>query len=515
MIDGYRRRPLYSADNEDTRSELIALEITGEDTVVAIAAGGGRALSLLTAGPKRLIAIDRRVDQIFNLELKAAAMDAFDHAGFQAFLGIAQTDDRLDRYAAIRSSLSRSARRYWDHRRGLILAGPFFAGRTETALIRFMRTLKALGLMRWAEPFFQADTLEAQLALLDAHRAHVDRGLFWWRLFCHPLVIYTIAQDPSFLRSTEGSVGAYLVRRILDYASHNLVRDSYLLRLAYDCGLTPSSPLPPYLTPEGFDLARKNLDKLEIQVADLRDFAARFRPSTRVKWSLSDVSCWMTEEAFHGVLRLVVGSGQQGSRYCFRNFAARRGLPKDLRACVLKLRGLGETLDRFDSSLIYRFEVASYPGGAIREQPRLESPSRPGSPDQDGVQHEPAEGGQDPGADECGWCGQVTHCSQHEAHVEPPDENQREHGRNRPREPFETLTRQASANGASQQERRNRQVALGRSQGRARHQLQLHQRIASPERDCDGFASFGPESIARICRIQRESRRSRYWNMTR
>ncbi len=62
-MDGYRRRPLYSADNEDTRSELTALEITGDDTVVAIAAGGGRALSLLTAGPKRLVAIDRRPDQ--------------------------------------------------------------------------------------------------------------------------------------------------------------------------------------------------------------------------------------------------------------------------------------------------------------------------------------------------------------------------------------------------------------------------------------------------------------------
>ena len=87
MMDGYRRRPLYSADNEDTRSELKALEIGGDDTVVAIAAGGGRALSLLTAGPKRLIAIDRRPEQVFNLELKAAAMDAFDLAHFQGFLG--------------------------------------------------------------------------------------------------------------------------------------------------------------------------------------------------------------------------------------------------------------------------------------------------------------------------------------------------------------------------------------------------------------------------------------------
>ncbi len=107
-----------------------------------------------------------------------------------------------------------------------------------------MRALKALGLMRWAEPLFQATSLEAQQALLETQRIGVDRGLVWWKLFCHPLVIYTLAQDPSFLRSTDGSVGAYLVRRLIDYASSNLLRDSYFLRLAYDCGLTPRSPLP-------------------------------------------------------------------------------------------------------------------------------------------------------------------------------------------------------------------------------------------------------------------------------
>ena len=361
MIDGYRRRPLYSADNEDTRSELTALEITGDDTVVAIAAGGGRALSLLTAAPKRLIAIDRRPDQLFNLELKAAAMEAFDLAQFQSFLGIGDTPGRLDQYVGIRQSLSRSARQYWDNRRGIIEVGAFFAGRTEATLIRFMRSLKALGLMRWAEPLFQATSLEAQQALIETHRSRVDRGLFWWKLFCHPLVIYSLAQDPSFLRSTEGSVGAYLVRRLLDYASSNLVRDSYVLRLAYDCGLTPRSPLPPYLTPLGFDAARKHLDRLELQCADLQDFAARLRPAGPVKWSLSDISCWMPEAQFHEVLRLAAGVGAPGSRYCFRNFAARRELPRDLESRVLRLRELGEQLNHKDSSVIYRFEVGSYP----------------------------------------------------------------------------------------------------------------------------------------------------------
>ncbi len=363
MMDGYRRRPLYSADNEDTRSELKALEIGGDDTVVAIAAGGGRALSLLTAGPKRLIAIDRRPEQVFNLELKAAAMDAFDLAHFQGFLGIAHGFDRLDQYRTVRPSLSRSARRYWDNRRRLIEAGVFFAGRTETALIRFMQGLKALGLMAWAEPFFQATSLEAQQALLEARRQHVDQGMVWWKLFCHPLVIYSLAQDPSFLRSTDESVGAYLVRRVVDYASSHLVRESYVLRLAYDCGLSPNSPLPPYLEGTGFDQAKKHLDRLEVQCGDLRDFVPRSRISSRVKWSLSDVSCWMTEAQFHDLLRSITVALPPASRFCARNFAARREIPRDLRHRVRRMDELCSALNSEDSSVIYRFECAEiFPG---------------------------------------------------------------------------------------------------------------------------------------------------------
>ena len=357
MIDAHRYRPLYSADNEDTRSEVTALEIGGDDTVITITAGGGRALSLLTASPKRLIAIDRQPDQIYNLELKAVAIESLSYEAFSAFIGMTDGSDRLDQYHSLRGALSPSARKYWDHRRRLIESGVFYAGRTETALFRFMRRLKEMGLMKWAEPFFQATTLEAQRALLQTHETRVNRRLLWWRFLCHPLVVYAAAQDPGFLRSTEGSVGGYLIRRVLHYASVNLVRDSYLLDLVYHCRLNPSGPLPPYLTPTGFDQVRKNLDRMEIHCSDLMDFISRSRVKGRLKWSLSDVSSWMTERAFHDLLRAIVQRGAPGDRFCARNFAARREIPADLRSRVKRLDDLCAHLDLTDSSVVYRFEV--------------------------------------------------------------------------------------------------------------------------------------------------------------
>ena len=46
----------YSSCNEDTSSELKALDIHGDDVVLTITGGGARALDLLIAKPKKIIA---------------------------------------------------------------------------------------------------------------------------------------------------------------------------------------------------------------------------------------------------------------------------------------------------------------------------------------------------------------------------------------------------------------------------------------------------------------------------
>ena len=167
-MSGYRRRPLYSACNEDTRSELRALDLGPEDTAIAVAAGGGRALSLLAAGPRRLLAVDQREDQVINRELKASAMDALDHDAYLGFLGLRDSRDREDVYAALRPALPPSARRYWDARRGLIREGVLYAGRCERALFRYAALLRRIGVFDFPARLLACKTLEEQhLELLE------------------------------------------------------------------------------------------------------------------------------------------------------------------------------------------------------------------------------------------------------------------------------------------------------------------------------------------------------------
>jgi S-adenosylmethionine:diacylglycerol 3-amino-3-carboxypropyl transferase len=347
-------------DNEDSRSELAALAIGPGDTVVCVAAGGGRALALLAAEPGRLVALDRRVAQLHTLELKAAALDAFEHADLLAFLGVADCSDRLDRYAALRGALGPSARRYWDARGSLVARGCLFAGRLDQALLRAANALRALGLLRWAGPLLAAEELEAQRALLQTRGARVRRGLLPWRIAFHPVLVYAAAQDPGFLRSTEGSVGRYVVRRLEAWLAGNLARESFLLHLLYHGGLHAWGPLPAFLETERCARARKQLAKLEIRCGDLRESARGARSDERVHWSLSDVSCWMSERDFHELLRAITRRGAEGSRLCARHFAARRALPADLARRVRRFPELCAELEARDASILYRFEVAEW-----------------------------------------------------------------------------------------------------------------------------------------------------------
>jgi S-adenosylmethionine-diacylglycerol 3-amino-3-carboxypropyl transferase len=361
LIGALRRRPLYSACNEDSRSELHALAPGRDDTVVCIAAGGGRALALLGAGPRRLLAIDRRESQLHTLELKAAALDAFGLAQFRAFLGVDADPHRLDKYALLRPSLTPRARRYWDGRRVLLRRGVLYAGRLETALARHSAWLRRAGVLVWPRACFAATTLDEQRTVLARSAAEIVRGERLWRAFFHPIASALALRDPSFRRSTEGRVGTYLYHRMLDFAQRRLVRESALLHLIYQGRYDPNGALPIWLTAEGAERARKHLVRLEFHCASIEELPLRTLRDAPTKWSLSDVSAWMPEHRFHALLARINGYSVPGSRICWRHLAAQWTAPR-LPGLVYDA-SLARRLEREDSSVFYTFGVAQIDDG--------------------------------------------------------------------------------------------------------------------------------------------------------
>jgi S-adenosylmethionine-diacylglycerol 3-amino-3-carboxypropyl transferase len=307
-----------------------------------------------------VVAVDRGLDQLYALELKAGAMQALDHGNYCGFLGLWDHEDRLACYRAARPALSPGAQRYWDRRLELIREGVLYCGRAETTVARMFALARRLGPLAWIDDLFAIRSLEEQRLFLKSDPSRMHRLELALRAYCYPLVVFGLTRDRSFLRSTKDSIGRYMHRCVERWFERNLAHESFVLHL-FGFGRYPEAgPLPPYLTREGFEKAKALLDRMELHHGRLEEFVRTAELTGRVKWSLSDISAWMPEPAFQDLLRVVCRTGEAGSRFCARTFVADRALPPDLFPRVMRLDALSTELDQTDASVFWSFDVCEY-----------------------------------------------------------------------------------------------------------------------------------------------------------
>src|SRR4051794_14291437 len=97
---------LYSTCDEDSWSELNALDLRSDDVVLSVTGSGCRTLNLLIGGPAKIVSIDANPLQNHLLELKIAAIRELPHAEFAGFIGLTASTGRLAVYRRIREALS-------------------------------------------------------------------------------------------------------------------------------------------------------------------------------------------------------------------------------------------------------------------------------------------------------------------------------------------------------------------------------------------------------------------------
>ena len=120
----HRNNLVYNTCWEDPRLDRAALNLTGGDTVLAIASGGCNVLDYVLMEPAHVYAVDVNPRQNALLELKIAAIRRLDFEQFFAMFGRGYLEDAQGVYRArLRAELSPWARRYWERRIG------FFARR--------------------------------------------------------------------------------------------------------------------------------------------------------------------------------------------------------------------------------------------------------------------------------------------------------------------------------------------------------------------------------------------------
>jgi S-adenosylmethionine-diacylglycerol 3-amino-3-carboxypropyl transferase len=346
----------YSACNEDTASEIAALQPTGK-RILCITASGSRAFDLLLADPAEVVAVDQNPAQGALAELFAAA---YVHCDYQAFCGLAGLCEDPERGATLDRLLPHlppDAHAFWTRNRNLASNGLLYCGRWEAFLRRF-RHWAGRRRQRLADRLLACPDRDTQWALW-----HSKWDDWQWRLFlrvlaCRPLWRWGLREPGIAFVPRDFDMAGY-ARARFDHAARHM----HLARLPFAWlmlnGVYHQDVLPPYLTEQGHGVIRDRMGRLKLVTASLQESLAAADPAAFDGASLSDYSSYCDLAEQRRLWQALGRAMTPGGRVCERKFFNKTGMDVPGASGFSRDDMLEQQLDARDGAWFYTFVVAT------------------------------------------------------------------------------------------------------------------------------------------------------------
>lgn len=347
-------RLLFSTSWEDPLPDLEVFRIERDrDVVLSITSGGDKVLSLLTASPRRIVAVDMNPTQNHLLELKVAGIRGLDHGSFLELLGVRPSRRILQHYRCIRAHLSPAAAEYWDRSPEMLSKGVLTQGRFERYFGLFRRFLRVIEGERRIRTFFTFDRLDEQRAFYREEWNSTPWKLFF-KVFFSRTMLASLGLDREFFKYVdEQDFSTNFYRKAEHVFSDLLVKTNYFLAQILLGRYLDEEQVPLYLKAANFDLIRANLDRLEIRHSDAESLLTALPADSIDKFDFTNIFEWMDERTFERVLHAAVRAARPGAAMTYRNTLVPRSHPPSLDGVVVSDRELARTLHHQDRSFVY------------------------------------------------------------------------------------------------------------------------------------------------------------------
>jgi S-adenosylmethionine-diacylglycerol 3-amino-3-carboxypropyl transferase len=350
----------YAASHEDGRSELRALALDASSRVLCITGSGSRALDLLVARPRELVAIDFNPAQTQLLALKLAAMRALSYTEYVGFIGLVAHSERLALYARVRPRLAPAARAFWDRRRSILARGVLYCGRWE----RFLRAMvapAAFARRGLIARVFACRSLDEQrsLWLREWNTPGWDRYL---GLLANRFMWTRIVREPGMRHIPPELDIVRCIRARFDRAAGSyLFRDSAWAWLVFHGRLNPDGPLPPHLQREHFDVLAAEAASVKLVSVSLLSYLEGPGAGSFSAFSLSDFGSYADDASYAATHRAVHRAALPGARLCERQFLVPRDPTRIPGLSLVRDAALERELAQHDNSVVYDFVAGSVP----------------------------------------------------------------------------------------------------------------------------------------------------------
>jgi len=340
----------YSSVNEDANSEIRALCMKKEDTLLCITGSGARVLDLLTQEVGKIVAIDINFAQNALLALKIAAIRVLNYDDFLSFLGITSSNKRLVIYGTLRKFLDLDVRLFWDRRLGIIKKGVIYQGNFEKHF-RLMSHFINLTCPLLLKRLFNAKNIREQEKIFKKwiwkFLINISANRLMWKYILKDKGFY--AYVPSSF-----SIPQYILGCLKKATSRFLFRESPFATLLFQ-GKFSLDFLPIHLRRENFTRIKENISKVSIVTDSLENFLSTQKEKKFNKFSLSDFSSYTSEDIYLSIWKDIERCSCENSIVCERQYLVKREISKDV---FTRDADMEKSLEDSDTSIFYTFIIA-------------------------------------------------------------------------------------------------------------------------------------------------------------
>jgi S-adenosylmethionine-diacylglycerol 3-amino-3-carboxypropyl transferase len=310
----------YSNCWEDADILIEGLRIGKGDRCLSISSAGDNSLALLVNDPACVTAIDLNIAQIACLELKISVFKNLCYTDALKFLGIIDSDNRLEVFNTLKNDLSGETRIFWEERPGLINSGIVHTGKLES-FFRLMR--KSLKFVHF---FTIKDKINKLLEKKDLKQQHAfyynEWNNFGWRLlikiFYSNTVLGHFGRDPNFYRYVEQSMSDFMLEKN-NYAFTSIpIYDNPYFNYIFT-GNFPVHALPLYLRAENYDLIKSRLSRIKIVRCNLLTYIDQNPDIVYDAFNLSNIFEYMDAKEYKSAFQKILSASEKGARIAYYN----------------------------------------------------------------------------------------------------------------------------------------------------------------------------------------------------
>lgn len=303
---------IYNISWEDPRVEREFVNFGSEDVILTISSAGCNVLDYLIEGPKAIVACDFNPGQLAILELKLACIK---HLSYDQFFKIWAESDYGTFVAVyeplLRSTLSESAREFWDGNHGFIKDNFMYAGSSGLIARLVLPFLAYVGMVEYMEKRLRRPPVTMGFAL-------VQKVVYshWFLSMFLPLAGVPESQFELLQREPE-----VLVERWKDILGRRMwAMDNYFY-YGYLVGKWTKDCCPRYLEECNFEKLQRFAGRVTLFHGPIAD-AAKVRDDFTFA-SLLDSMDWMPDSMIAEQLAVLLPRMKGGSSIFWRSFATK------------------------------------------------------------------------------------------------------------------------------------------------------------------------------------------------